>query len=307
MLLLKRFVGLEELRFVGLSIEPEAISVIANSLSESLCSLRMLELNNCQLDSNKAITLLSPCKSATLPQLTEINLGHNKIRDDATSSIIECLLQIPKLTKVSFNENLLSKSNLLAISFVTSNFNLATSIVDYSMPESEAFHTLLGSAVSIDEGRSHQVMMIKKINTLSLQFTNSCKMSKEFSSFFMKFEALFILKISGICIELIAVYNLADALKGDLGSIGELVLNYCNLRAVGIEVLAFGLENCKDLHTLNLEYNNIADSATETLKKIAKSLYQHKLRNLNIENNDLSTTSKESIYYEVKDSSCIIS
>ena len=304
--LFKKFVRLEELRFIGLSIEPEAISVIANSLSKSLCSLKVLDLSNCQLDSNKAITLLSPYKSATLPQLTEINLSRNKIRDDATSSVIEYLLQIPTLTNVNFSENLLSKSNILAISFVASNFNLSTSIVDYGMPESEAFHTLLASAVSIDEGRSHRLAMIKKINTLNLQFTRDCKMSKEFSLFLKKFEALYTLKISGICIESVAVYNLSNALKGNLGSIGELALNYCNLRAFGVEVLALGLENCKNLHTLNLEYNNIADSATETLKKIAKSLYQYRLRNLNIENNDLSKTSKDSIYYEVS-SGCIIS
>ena len=304
--LFKTFVGLEELRFIGLCIESEAISVIANSLSESLCSLRVLDLSNCQLDSYKAITLLTPCKSVTLPHLTELDLSCNKINTDAIYSVIECLLQIPKLSKVNFNENFLNKSNMLAIRFITSKFSITTSTVDYGKPESDAFHTLLSSAVSIDKGRSYQVTMIEKINTLILQFTMGCKMSKEFSLFFKKFEALHTLKINNICIESVAVCNLSKALKGNLGSIEELILNYCNLRAVGIEVLAIGLKNCKNLHTLDLAYNNIADTAAETLRNMAKSLYP-KLTKLNIDDNDLSTTSKKNIYYEVYSASCIIS
>ena len=98
----------------------EAINVIADTLTKNLCSLKVLDLSNCQLDSSKTVALLSPCKSATLPKLTKLNLSHNKINDDVICSVIESLLQIPNLCEVNFDGNHLSPSNMLAISFITS-------------------------------------------------------------------------------------------------------------------------------------------------------------------------------------------
>ena len=164
----RNFDRLEELRVNGLCVESDAISVIADALPKSLSSLKVLDLSNCQLDSSNAIALLSSCKE--VPSLAQLNLSNNRIADDSIHSVIESLLQVSKLSKVCMDGNLLRKSNVLAISFITSNFNPGTSTIDYNMPESEAFHTLLSSAVSIGKGRSHQVENIKKNQQLNFAF-----------------------------------------------------------------------------------------------------------------------------------------
>ena len=106
----KMAVDLEELIINGLCIESKAINVIADTLTKSLCSLKVLNLTNCQLDSSKVVALLSPCKSAILPKLTKLNLSQNKINDDVICSVIESLLQIPNLSEVNFDGNPLSTS-----------------------------------------------------------------------------------------------------------------------------------------------------------------------------------------------------
>ena len=93
-LFFKMFVKLEELIINGLCVESQAISIIADTIPKSLFSLKVLNLSNFQLDSNDAIALLSPCKSATLPQLAVLDLSHNKIKDHAIYLVIELLLQI---------------------------------------------------------------------------------------------------------------------------------------------------------------------------------------------------------------------
>ena len=60
--------------------------------------------------------------------------------------------------------------------------------------------------------------------------------------------------------------NITKALKINLVSLRILSLNHCNLRAIGSIKLANSLENCKNLHTLDLAYNKITDEAAETLK-----------------------------------------
>ena len=299
----RNFDRLEELRVNGLCAESDAISVIADALPKSLSSLKVLDLSNCQLDSSNAIALLSSCKE--VPSLAQLNLSNNRIADDSIHSVIESLLQVSKLSKVCMDGNLLRKSNVLAISFITSNFNPGTSTIDYNMPESEAFHTLLSSAVSIGKGRSHQVENIKKINSLILHFAKPCEMSEEFSRFFMKFEALSILKIHGIRIKSVAISNISKALSHKINSLRELYLNHCSLQDDGVRELTNGLENCKNLHILDLAYNSITDEATEALKNIAKHLYQHSLKEININNNYLNLTNEKNIKYEVS-SSCII-
>ena len=130
-------------------------------------------------------------------------------------------------------------------------------------------------------------------------------MSEEFSRFFMKFEALSILKIHGIRIKSVAISNISKALSHKINSLRELYLNHCSLQDDGVRELTNGLENCKNLHILDLAYNSITDEATEALINIAKHLYQHSLKEININNNYLNLTNKKNIKYEVS-SSCII-
>ena len=245
-------------------------------------------MSNCQLDSNSAVNLLHPYKVSVSPKLTELDLSYNNIKDDTIYSIIESLLQIPKLVEVKFNNNplLLNKSNMLAISHITSNFNTGKAPLDYNTTlDSEAFHTLLSSAVNISKGRSHQIESIKKAKDLSLQCSRYFEMSNNFSLFVMKFDSLHTLKIDGIHINFKAICNIAKALESNRVSLEELSLNHCNLRATGSIQLANGLKNCKYLQTLDLAYNKCTDEAAETLTEVVKHLYQFKLKNLNIDNN----------------------
>ena len=113
----RNFVKLEELRINGLCIESEAISIISDTLPLNLRSLKVLNLSNCQLDSNDTIALLYSCKE--VPSLVKLNLSNNNITDVRIHSVIESLLQISKLSTVDMDGNHLSKSNMLAISFIT--------------------------------------------------------------------------------------------------------------------------------------------------------------------------------------------
>ena len=303
----EKFDVMEEIKICGLHVQPSSITNIADTLSKSLHTLKVLCLINCRLDSNSAVDLLSPYKVSVLPELTELDLSYNNIKDDAIYSIIESLLQIPKLVKVNFNHNPLNESNMLAISRITSNFNTGKAPLDYNTTlDSEAFHTLLSSTVNISKGRSHQVESIIKAKHLSLQCSRCpiisyFEMSNNFSLFVMKFDSLHTLKIDGIHINLNAIYNIAKALESNLVSLRVLSLNHCNLRAIGSIKLANSLKNCKNLHTLDLAYNKITDEAAETLTEVVKHLYQYKLKNLNIDNNELShsnvTKIKSKVYW----------
>ena len=298
----EKFDVMEEIKICGLLVEPNAITKIADTLSKNLHTLKVLCLSNCRLDSNSAIILLCPYKVSVLLELTELDLSYNNIKDDAVYSVVELLLQIPKLKKVNFDGNPLSESNMLAISSVTSNFNTGKVPLNYNTNlnnDSEAFHTLLSSAVNISKGRSHQVESIKKAKELILQCSRYFEMSNNFSLFVMKFDSLHTLEIDGIHINLKAICNIAKALESNLVSLIVLSLNRCNLRAIGSIKVANGLKNCKNLRRLDLAYNKITDEAAETLIKVVKRLYHYGLENLNIENNELSHSNMTKIKSEV--------
>ena len=103
------------------------------------------------------IKLLSPYKFVILPDLRELDLSYNKIEDDAIYSVIESLLQIPKLAKVNFDGNPISSSNLLAINRVTIDFKFCISVIDKAIKDISSFFIILSSMKNVSERRSYQV------------------------------------------------------------------------------------------------------------------------------------------------------
>ena len=171
---LEKLIDLEEIKISGLSFEQEVIDIIVEALPRNLFMLKALNLSYCQLTSSDAVALLSPCKSAALPQLTELNMSNNKIENDAIYLVIESLLQIPKLTNINFNGNLLSNSNLLAINRITTDFNSCVSIIDYSDRADKHVYsssslTILSSMKNVSDERSYQVKNILTVNKIDLQ------------------------------------------------------------------------------------------------------------------------------------------
>ena len=248
-LFFQKFAKLEELRINGLCIESKAISVIADTLPNNLCSLKVLDLSNCQLNSSNAIHLLSPCKSATLPQLTEVNLSHNNIKDDAIYSVIESLLQIPKLIKVSFNDNPLSDSNLLAINHITTDFDSCMLTIDYSDKTDKDIYssstlTILSSMNNVSNERCYQVKNILTVQKICLQCLghhSSIVMTEDVSLFFCRLTNLRTLNLSGISIELSVTEKLATALSHNLYLLEILELNHCSLSSQSVAYIVRSL------------------------------------------------------------------
>ena len=247
-LFFKKFVELKKLIINGLCIESQAISIISHTIPESLCSLKVLNLSNCQLDSNDTVTLLSPCKSATLLQLTVLDLSHNKIEDHAIYLVIELLLQIPRLVTAKFEGNPLSDISLLAINHITTDFNSCISTIDYNDNADKDIYissmfTILSSMKDVSDKRSYQVKNILTVNKTMIQILNQKEpmvMSGDVLVFFCRFANLQTLNLNGIYI---TSATDASALKS-YASLHTLIMKRCRIDSNLITAIMSSL--CKD-------------------------------------------------------------
>ena len=324
----KNFDVMEEIKICGLHVQPSAITNIADTLSKNLRTLKVLCLSNCRLDSNSAVDLLSPYKVSVIPELTELDLSYNNIKDDAIYSIIESLLQIPKLVKVKFNGNQLSKSNVLAISRITSDFNSCVSTLDYSdRPDKDisisSLFTILASMKNVSDKRSYQVkniLAVTKIELLCLDNKIPIVITKDIDvvSCFCRLINLQELNLNGVCIEYNSAIVLENALKC-YSSLKSLILNNCDLDSDFVIAIVSSLHkdklrelclsqnkcinylavceintfmyNNKTLCVLNLSSNALYDEKAKVLSDglvHCKSLQQLDLSNNRITDNALS-------------------
>ena len=285
----QKFKYLVQLRLSGVFIQPESIRIINNRLASNLCSLQILTLSDCQLDSNSVIELLYSRKSEILPNLRELDLSYNKIKDDVIYSVTESLLQIPKLSNVNFDGNLFSDSNLLTINRITTDFNFCMPVIDYrnrTAKEVSSLFTTLSIMKNVSEKRSYQVknlLAVNKIILRCLDHETSIEMKEGVLSFFCRFINLKELNLDGICITDSTAF--AMALK-NYKSLHTLIINRCKLHSKVISAITCSL-NKNMLKELCLSGNENIDYH-QAVREISTFIYGSILNRLSLSSNTFS-------------------
>ena len=83
-LFFNKFNKLEELKLSGILITPAAITIFAEAIASNLSSVQVLELNDCHLNSDSAISVVSVLNKR---QVRFLCLSHNRIDSKAASTI----------------------------------------------------------------------------------------------------------------------------------------------------------------------------------------------------------------------------
>ena len=231
-----------------------------------------------------------------------LDISNNMFTNEAVHKLLTSLLQMCKLRTLICENNTDVKVLKLAFKIII-EMKAQDRFEKTTNEDVMAFLSLLSSAVSVSSSNSPFVHHITKIRILTLQCSKHCKMSKNSAAFFEKFVELRILKLNGIYLEGDALDNIANVLAKNLANLEELHLNNCNLKTYGIKIITRRLSSCKKLYVLNLSYNKITDEAEQTLKNVAKQLYQFSLRKLIIHHNLLSPASMTKILSEIYTSS----
>ena len=242
--------------------------------------LQKLILTNCNLDSTSAVRLFSHRQQSptAFQKLTNLDLSHNLIGKDAVNSLVNSILQMPKLMTFCVIGNQVG-NHLDTIFRIILDWKSAKSSVTYYKTSNvdgtdhiSAFFAILSSAKDISRKDSCQINNIIKINKLVLKNLHYevPLLNKDASYFVKRFTDLQELNLTGICIEKNAISVINDALTNNLALLQILVLCKCKLNSDSVKSLLFFTQNAtpvafNKLTIVDLSHNLMDDEALEPL------------------------------------------
>ena len=289
------------------------ITILADCLTYCFPLLQELILSNCNLDSKSVVRLLSNKQRSPMvfQELTKLDLSNNFIDINAINSLVNSILQMPKLT--SFCAVSSQVGNYLNTIFkIILDWKSAKSSVTYyktsDVDETDhisAFIAILCSAKDIYRKDLCQINNIIKINKLVLKNTHyEAPLLNKDASFFMKrFTTLQELNLTGVYIEQNAISVINDALTNNLASLQILVLCKCMLNSDSAKALLLSSKNAipvafNTLKEVDLSHNHITDEVIELL--ISSFIQMPNLIKLNLDNNKFDTKAMSDMIFEFK-------
>ncbi|XP_065895916.1 uncharacterized protein [Dysidea avara] len=225
----QRFNNVKELKLSGISFDIDAVNLIAKALTNHLRLLSILDLSNCQLDSNAIVTLL-PCDKGRLPVVFEtlavLDLSSNKITDSSVCYLVKSFLQMPKLKLLKIDGNQFGAQSITTIGLVLNEFK--SSDINYTSEiQVVAFLFLLEILLWKDHIKS--TVSLKDNDLQCSQHKSALILTEESSSSFERFKTLVELNLSGLCIKGSAVDAITSALHDNLYALNVLKLSGCQL------------------------------------------------------------------------------
>ena len=285
------------------------ITILADCLTYCFPLLQELILTNCNIDSNSIVRLFSyeQRPPITFRELTNLDLSNNFIDKDAMNSLVNSILQMPKLT--TFNANGNQVGNYLNTIFrIILDWKSAKSSVKFCKTSNvdgidhiSAFFAILSSAKDISRNNSCQINNIIKINKLVLKNLHYKVplLNKDASYFITRFTTLQELNLTGVCIEQSVASIINNALTNDLVSLQVLVLCKSMLDSNSAKTLLLSSQTAvpvafNTLREIDLSYNYITDEIIEIL--ISSFIQMPNLIKLNLDNNQLSKFDMKAIF-----------
>lgn len=273
-----RFNLLNELTMNGIAIATNAANVIADAVANDLCSLKVLILTNCQLDSDSVMLILPPDKipiPTAFLTLSKLDFSNNSIGDRAVFSVVASLLQMSNLSSFNFMNNQISSVRMDTV------FKI---ILDYKefKPSFEsptdhegataAYLTILESAGYISTNKSCQLQNITRIESLILQpQTCSLTLCSKAAEFFARFLKLAELSVIGVTVSSGALNNITSALQSNLCSLEKVVFSNCELNSQSLSRIVSSLNSCKtNLKILDISHNEIKLDAAHEISQLVK-------------------------------------
>ena len=275
----------------GISIDNKAINNLAIGLNKHLAALRKLTINHCDLKSTALVTLFSSCRdppTGAFQSLTNLDLCHNNITDDAVIVLIQSILVMPNLQIFIADNNKIKEYNMNEIfTIIKSKLKPAKSLhsLDYDSVQSViAFLSLL--QILLSTGHLEKLEIFVHLTRLKLcvpYHTNRCTLKADASTFFQICTCLIELKFHGISFTLQAMDTVSKALAEDLASLQELTISNCKFDGTSaVSILPYNNPSLpvafKNLIKLDMSNNSITDEEIEPL--VASLLQMVDLRQL---------------------------
>ena len=234
-------------------LDDECAETLSNIFTENT-QLKELNLSNNNLHSK---VILSKILNGLNPfNVTNFNISHNHITDDAADDIACFLSKCPKLEELDISHNNLKSPDVMKIyktgvSKLTS-FNMSHN--DLTIEAVDELAVLLSLNVELQ---------ILEISYTNLQEVGFIHIFKEMKNFFH----LSVLKISNGNVNNKAADELASILCHNV-SLQELDLSYNDLSTSDAIKIFNGMKNINNLITLNISHNTITDEAVEAIETV---------------------------------------
>ena len=276
----KYFINISKLEISGMFIDKQAARTISQVLGNNQCTLlKELKLNYCQLTSHLVLMILSVRNKTTtklaLTNLVHLDLSNNKIDDNATSSVIKALLQMPHVQITNFDKNKFKNQNMKILNdFILKMKELKSSNIKLLDSEQIAiFLSVLSRMKNISEEVSLQVKNICRIDKLHIECLDigtSIALTKNMCLSYKQLTHLRKLKLFRIQFtSKKAIRFFADCIAHSLPSLEALVLVKCNLDSESA-VRLLSTDNIvpmcfRTLKIIDFSHNFIEDDAIQPL------------------------------------------
>ena len=276
----KYFINISKLEISGMLIDKQAARTISQVLANNQCTLlKELKLNYCQLTSHLVLMILSVRNKTTtkiaLTNLVHLDLSNNKIDDNATSSVIRVLLQMPHIQITNFDKNKFKNQDMKILNdFILKMKELKSSKIKLLDSEQIAiFLSVLSRMKRISEEVSLQVKNICRIDKLHIECLDigtSIALTKNMCLSYKQLTHLRKLKLFRIQFtSKKAIRFFADCIAHSLPSLEALVLVKCNLDSESA-VRLLSTDNIvpmcfRTLKIIDFSHNFIEDDAIQPL------------------------------------------
>ena len=276
----KYFINISKLEISGMLIDKQAARTISQVLGNNQCTLlKELKLNYCQLTSHLVLMILSVRNKTTtklaLTNLVHLDLSNNKIDDNATSSVIRVLLQMPHIQITNFDKNKFKNQDMKILNdFILKMKELKSSKIKLLDSEQIAiFLSVLSRMKRISEEVSLQVKNICRIDKLHIECLDigtSIALTKNMCLSYKQLTHLRKLKLFRIQFtSKKAIRFFADCIAHSLPSLEALVLVKCNLDSESaVRLLSTDkiVPMCfRTLRIIDFSHNFIKDDAIQPL------------------------------------------
>ena len=264
--------------------------LIDNILPAFGADLRLLYLNNCDLNSTTVIKLMQKLQKAK--HIKTFELCDNHISDEATESLVKAILHWNSADHIKLENNNFSEKGIKLFAFLIKFSKFSDKFINFNdkVDAIIPFITLLGYMVEVDIQDSVLVKNVSKVTKLLINCSEQNNTNVQFkvsaSKFLTRFSNLTELNISGIVISKEVAGNLANAFDGNLNSLEHLIMNKCCLTSSIALMLIKKLPSCVNMREFQLCNNFIDDTVAEKL--VVSILHLNVLETLKVEQNSFN-------------------